>query len=57
MYRREFLKSGISGTASLAVLQARAFAGGGEKPIRVGLIGCGWYGKTDLLHLIQVAPV
>ncbi|HWF20196.1 MAG TPA: Gfo/Idh/MocA family oxidoreductase, partial [Verrucomicrobiae bacterium] len=24
---------------------------------RVGLIGCGWYGKTDLLRLIQVAPV
>ena len=25
--------------------------------MRVGLIGCGWYGKTDLFHLIQVAPV
>lgn len=25
--------------------------------MRFGLIGCGWYGKTDLLHLIQVAPV
>lgn len=24
---------------------------------RVGLIGCGWYGKTDLLRLLQVAPV
>ena len=24
---------------------------------RVGLIGCGWYGKVDLLRLIQVAPV
>ena len=24
---------------------------------RVGLIGCGWYGKIDLLRLIQVAPV
>jgi predicted dehydrogenase len=23
----------------------------------VGLIGCGWYGKVDLLRLIQVAPV
>ena len=27
------------------------------KPRRVGLIGCGWYGKCDLLRLIQVAPV
>ncbi len=24
---------------------------------RVGLIGCGWYGKCDLLRLIQVSPV
>jgi predicted dehydrogenase len=23
----------------------------------VGLVGCGWYGKTDLFHLMQVAPV
>jgi predicted dehydrogenase len=28
-----------------------------EKPLRVGLIGCGWYGKCDLFRLIQVAPV
>src|SRR5262249_44470308 len=27
-----------------------------KKP-RVGLIGSGWYGKVDLLRLIQVAPV
>lgn len=24
---------------------------------RVGVIGCGWYGKCDLLRLLQVAPV
>src|SRR4029453_11558021 len=29
--------------------------GGARK--RVGLIGTGWYGKTDLLRMIQVAPV
>jgi predicted dehydrogenase len=27
------------------------------KPKRVGLIGCGWYGKNDLFRLMQVAPV
>ena len=27
------------------------------KPKRVGLIGSGWYGKSDLWRLIQVAPV
>ena len=28
-----------------------------EQKKRVGLIGCGWYGKADLFRLIQVAPV
>jgi predicted dehydrogenase len=27
-----------------------------SKPLRVGLIGCGWYGKLDLWRLLQVAP-
>jgi predicted dehydrogenase len=57
MNRRTFLKSGVTGAASFALLQAGAFAQANEKPIRVALIGSGWYGKTDLLHLIQVAPV
>ena len=26
-------------------------------PMRVGLIGCGWYGKSDIFRLVQVAPV
>jgi predicted dehydrogenase len=56
MKRRDFLKTGI-GAASLALLHSRSFAAADEKPIRVALIGCGWYGKTDLLHLNQVAPI
>lgn len=24
---------------------------------RAGLIGCGWYGKIDLLRMIQVSPI
>ena len=28
-----------------------------EKKLRVGLIGTGWYGKSDLFRLMQVAPV
>ncbi len=27
------------------------------KPRRVGLIGAGWYGKSDLWRLVQVAPI
>jgi predicted dehydrogenase len=56
MDRREFMKAGIGGTVTVAALQARAFAAAGDSTLRVGLIGCGWYGKTDLFHLIQVAP-
>jgi predicted dehydrogenase len=55
MYRREFLKK------SAAALAASPFAAipwqATARPKRVGLIGAGWYGKTDLLRLVQVAPV
>ncbi len=57
MFRRDFLKTGITGAVSFAALQSRAFAVEGDKPLRVALIGCGWYGKTDLLHLMQMAQV
>ena len=33
------------------------FVSAQEKKRRVGLIGCGWYGKSDICRLIQVAPV
>ena len=55
--RRHFIKGA---TASLAL---SAFGTHGmditnqTKPIRVALIGTGWYGKSDLFRLIQVAPV
>lgn len=55
--RRHFLKGA---TATLAL---SAFGASGmdiinpAKTFRVGLIGTGWYGKSDLFRLIQVAPV
>lgn len=55
--RRNFLQGA---TAALAL---SAFGAQGmdltnpSKPWRVGLIGTGWYGKSDLFRLIQVAPV
>jgi len=56
MDRRRFLQSSAAGLAlSAAAGPAAAVAEG--KPKRVGLIGPGWYGKTDVLRLIQVAPV
>jgi predicted dehydrogenase len=57
MNRREFLKAGGATALTLAASKPTLFAADESKPLRVALIGCGWYGKTDLLHLIQVAPV
>ena len=57
MHRREFLQTGIGTATAISALNATAFAAESEAALRVALIGCGWYGKTDLFHLIQVAPV
>src|SRR5215212_5270594 len=56
MNRRDFIKS--SAAASFAIATAPAIAADfADMKKRVGLIGTGWYGKIDLLRLIQVAPV
>lgn len=52
--RRSFLKA-ASTTLALSALGAKALDL--DKTRRVGLIGTGWYGKSDLFRLIQVAPV
>src|SRR5215218_11035429 len=55
MQRRDFLKQTA---AALALSGTPAYAGQlADTRKRVGLIGCGWYGKSDLLRLVQVAPV
>jgi predicted dehydrogenase len=56
MNRRDFLKS--TAAAGLA-LSSAGLAGAADngKTLRAGLIGTGWYGKSDLFRLIQVAPV
>ncbi|HUU19546.1 MAG TPA: Gfo/Idh/MocA family oxidoreductase [Sedimentisphaerales bacterium] len=56
MDRREFLKAGAAGLAfSVSGNYTPVFAN--QKSKRVGLIGCGWYGKGALFRLLQVAPV
>ena len=54
--RREALKVGAAGLAT-SMLGAHASGAADDKTYRVGLIGCGWYGKSDLFRLIQVSPV
>jgi predicted dehydrogenase len=55
MNRRKFIQVGAAGLALSALGNYAAELADQKK--RVGLIGCGWYGKCDLLRLIQVAPV
>jgi predicted dehydrogenase len=56
MNRRQFLKTG--GAAAVALSSWPAFAQQfADQKKRVGMIGCGWYGKSDLFRLLQVAPV
>src|SRR5260221_202728 len=57
--RRDFLKTATAATAlaALPTWGADALDVVNGKPKRVGLIGAGWYGKSDLWRLIQVAPV
>ena len=53
--RRQFL---LTSAAALAWSRRPGYAAElADAKKRVGLIGCGWYGKCDLLRLIQVAPV
>ncbi len=57
MNRRNFLKTGAAGLAYSALAGGAAGLIAAEQKKRVGLIGCGWYGKCDLFRLIQVSPV
>ena len=56
MNRRKFFQVGAAGLA-LSTIGRNYAAEFSDAKKRVGLIGCGWYGKCDLLRLIQVAPI
>jgi predicted dehydrogenase len=55
--RRRFLQ-GATASLAMGALGAQAMdIINPAKTLRVALIGTGWYGKSDLFRLIQVAPV
>src|SRR5437588_3743077 len=56
MNRRTFLQTSTTAVLALSAIPSYAAELADQKK-RVGLIGTGWYGKCDLLRLIQVAPV
>lgn len=57
--RRRFLSSTAMGTAALAHLSARGAEprAGAARPLRLGLIGCGWYGMVDVKAAFKVGGV
>ncbi len=58
--RRDFLKLSAAAAAGgiFSIGRPSSLWGAAEgRSYRVGLIGTGWYGKSDLFRLIQVAPV
>jgi len=56
MERRDFIRTG--GTAALGLSGLHRFGEVfADTRLRVGLIGSGWYGKSALFRLLQVAPV
>jgi predicted dehydrogenase len=58
MNRRRFLQTSGIGCAAITLTRFSGIAAElADQKKRVGLIGSGWYGKVDLLRLIQVAPV
>jgi predicted dehydrogenase len=54
--RRRFLQ-GASASLAASTYGAYGIQLVNQKPRRVGLIGSGWYGQSDLWRLMQVAPV
>ena len=55
--RRLFLKGAAASLAYTALGAHGIHLINPAKPYRVALIGTGWYGKSDLFRLMQVAPV
>ena len=55
--RREFLKGATATMAYTALGPLGLELINPVNPLKVGLIGTGWYGKSDLFRLMQVAPV
>src|SRR5512138_1386012 len=57
MNRRQFLRSSATAVVALSAASFIPTTFAAEKRRRVGVIGAGWYGKSDLWRLAQVAPV
>lgn len=58
MNRRDFLSAAAAGSAAIAGLATRAAESGtGQRKLRLGLIGAGWYGMVDTEAAFRVGGV
>src|SRR6267378_570403 len=57
MNRRHFLQKTSTAVLALSAASHVPTTFAAERIRRVGLIGAGWYGKSDLWRLVQVEPV
>ena len=57
MHRREFIRNGSAALAFATLSNSGLNIFNTAPTRRVALIGTGWYGKSDLFRLMQVAPV
>jgi predicted dehydrogenase len=54
MHRRTFLQTAAFGAAAAAIYPGRALA---EEPIKVGVIGCGWYGGVLMTAAFEAGGI
>jgi len=57
MNRREFITKSAAVIAASRLMGFETLASQIGAGKRVGIIGPGWYGKSDLLRMVQVAPI
>ena len=57
MNRRSFLQQSALATAALNILPAAGFAAEATDKLKLGLIGCGWYGMVDVEAAFKVGGV
>jgi predicted dehydrogenase len=58
MNRREFIGTAVAGTLAVDGILRPAFASDGDKSkLKLGLIGCGWYGMVDVRAAFKAGGV
>jgi predicted dehydrogenase len=55
--RRHFLKATAAGTLALTQVPAIIRGGEDERKLKMGLVGCGWYGMVDAKAALQAGGV